>query len=259
MSAIIRQFVLLATAALLVPAPATAGEVKAAVAANFADAMNELVPAFTEATGHEVLPVFGSTGKHYAQIVNGAPFALFLAADIERPRRLEEAGLAVAGSRFTYAVGRLALWSRDGGLVDEEGSVLARGGFHRLAIANPELAPYGRAAMEAIEALGLRERLEPKLVRGETIAQAFQYVRTGNARLGFVALSQLRRPGDPPGGSSWVLPRRLHRPIEQQAVLLRDDAAARAFLDFLRGAEARAIIERYGYTAESDTTETDEP
>jgi len=257
--AIIRHVVLLAVAALLVPSPAAAGEARAAVAANFADAMNELVPAFAETTGHTVVPVFGSTGKHYAQIVNGAPFALFLAADMERPRRLEEAGLAVTGSRFTYAVGRLALWSRDEGLVDGAGHVLATGGIHRLAIANPELAPYGRAAMEAIEALGLRERLEPRLVRGETIAQAFQYVRTGNARLGFVALSQLRRPGDPPGGSAWVVPRRLHRPIEQQAVLLRDDAAARAFLDFLRGAEARAIIERYGYTAGSESTGTDEP
>lgn len=254
-----RRFLLLAAAALLVSAPAAAGDIKAAVAANFADAMNELVPAFGEATGHTLVPVFGSTGKHYAQIVNGAPFDLFLAADVERPRRLEEEGLAVAGSRFTYAVGRLALWSREEELVDPAGEVLAQGGFHRLAIANPELAPYGLAAEEVLKALGHWDALQPRLVRGETIAQAYQYVSTGNAELGFVALSQLRRPDGPPGGSSWLVPRRLHRPIEQQAVLLRDSDAARAFLDFLRGGTGRAIIERYGYATGGGTGGDDEP
>ncbi len=245
-----RQFtvMIIITAMLLLGPAAAADEIRVAVAANFADAMNALVSSFEAASGHTVVPVFGSTGKHYAQIVNGAPFAAFLAADVERPKLLEDKGLAQTGSRLTYAVGRLVLWSRTDGLVDPAGEVLWRGTFRHLAIASPQLAPYGAAAEETLRAMELWERLEPRLVRGESISQAFQFVRTGNAELGFVALSQLRRHGQTQEGSSWLVPQEHHRPIEQQAVLLTDSKAARQFLDFLRGDAAREIILRYGYT-----------
>lgn len=236
------------TAVLMLTPAAAADEIKVAVAANFADAMTALVSRFETDAGHTVVPVFGSTGKLYAQIVNGAPFALFLAADVERPKLLEEQGRAVAGSRWTYAVGRLILWSGSEDCVDPKGEVLRQGTFRHLAIANPELAPYGQAAREALRAMGLWERLEPRLVRGESIVQAFQFVHTGNAELGFVALSLLRRPGISETGSSWLVPPGLHRPIEQQVVLLEDSKTARAFLEFLRGNDARKIIRSYGYS-----------
>lgn len=236
------------TALLLLSPSTVADEIKVAVAGNFADAMTALVSRFEAGTGHTVIPVFGSTGKHYAQIVNGAPFSLFLAADVERPSLLEEQGRAVPGSRLTYAIGRLVLWSRTDGFVDPAGAILQQATFRHLAIASPELAPYGAAAQEVLRMLGLWEKLEPRLVRGQTITQTFQYVRTGNAELGFVALSQVERPGVPEAGSSWLVPRELHRPIEQQAVLLEDSKTARAFLEFLRGNDAREIIRSYGYS-----------
>lgn len=218
-----------------------------AVAANFAEPAREIARRFEQRTGHRATLSFGSSGQFYAQIANGAPFDVFLSADAERPRRLEAAGLAAPGSRFTYAVGRLVLWSRDPGRVDGEGRVLARGGFEKLAIADPTAAPYGRATMETLRALGLHERVRGRIVKGASITQAYQFVRTGAAELGFVALSQVVAEK---GGSRWLVPARLHAPIDQQAVLLRAAArkpAARAFADFLKSDEARAVVRTYGY------------
>jgi molybdate transport system substrate-binding protein len=233
-------------------APLGAAEVQVAVAANFAAPLAEIGRAFEQATGHRLAVSAGSTGKLVAQIANGAPFEVLLAADAERPQRLEQEGRAVAGSRFTYARGRLALWSADPGLVDAEGKVLAGGRFRHLAIANPKLAPYGEAAEQVLAGLGLLERLTPLLVEGEDIGQTYQFVASGAAELGFVALSQVRAgaAGGQPRGSLWIVPEKRYRPIEQQAVLLargKDSVAARAFLRFLRGAQARAILERFGY------------
>ncbi|MDD3449969.1 MAG: molybdate ABC transporter substrate-binding protein [Gammaproteobacteria bacterium] len=245
---------LLLITALLAATGARAGEVSVAVAANFKATLEEVGAAFTRATGHQVLASSGSTGKLYTQITQGAPFAVLLAADSARPERLEREGHAVAGSRFTYAVGRLVLWSPDPDRVDAEGAVLRDPGLQRLAIANPRSAPYGAAAQEVLEGLGLWDALQPRLVRGENIGQTFQFVASGNAPLGFVALAQVRAGGQP--GSQWLVPQALHAPIEQQAVLLGSGAnnpAARAFLDYLRGPEAVAIIERYGYDVPGPT------
>ena len=227
-------------------ASAVADPVHVAVATNFAPTCRAIGDAFGAATKHEVVISDGSSGKLFAQIANGAPFEVFLSADAERPRKLEEGQHAVTGSRFAYALGRLALWSAREGFVRDE-SVLRGDGFRHLAIANPELASYGAAARDVLQHLGLWDRLQQKLVRGEDIGQAFQFVSTGNAELGFVALSQLATDR---GGSRWLVPADLHAPIEQQAVLLtpgRDDPAARAFLEFLKGAAARDLIERAGY------------
>jgi molybdate transport system substrate-binding protein len=225
-----------------------ADEIKVAVASNFS-AARVLAGGFEQATGHQVTLVFGSTGKHYTQILNGAPFDVFLAADALHPTRLENGGRGVAGSRFTYAVGSLALWSLDEGLVDSEGRALLDGRFRHLAIAHPRLAPYGAAAREVLTAMGLWEPLGSRLVRGENVAQAFQFVASGNAELGFVALSQVERGGRAiVDGSFWKVPTELHQPIEQQALLLRNRDVARGFLRFLRSDEARAIIRQYGYT-----------
>ncbi len=228
---------------------ARADEVRVAVAANFAPVLLQLAEPFAAATGHRLLISGGSSGKLYAQIAQGAPFDVLLSADAERPRRLEAEGLALAGSRFTYARGRLALWSPKPGVVDDRGDVLRRGQFKRLALANPRIAPYGAAAQDVLQALSLWEALRARLVQGEDIGQTFQFVRTGNAELGFVAWAQVKAEGGT--GSSWLVPETLHQPIEQQAVLLaraRDDQAARAFLDFLRGKPAREIIARAGYS-----------
>jgi molybdate transport system substrate-binding protein len=232
--------------------PVGAGEIRVAVASNFAGAAREIASRFEQETGHRVVVASGATGKHYAQITNGAPFDVFLAADAERPERLESAGIAVPGSRFIYALGELVLWSPGSGYVDPEGRVLETGDFRHLAIANPRIAPYGRAAREVLTAAGLWESLQPRLVRGENIAQAFQFVGSGNAELGFVARSQVQRPGGAIDGSWWEVPQSLYAPIVQQAVVLADDATARAFTDFLRSAEARKIISDYGYGLPDD-------
>ena len=231
-----------------------AAEVKVAVAANFTAPCEEIARAFEKASGHHVAISSGSTGKLAAQIRNGAPFEVLLAADAERPALLEKDGTAVAGSRFTYALGRLVLWSPDPALVDGAGKVLASGSFRHLAIANPSLAPYGAAAEQVIEGLGLRQRLAPLLVQGEDIGQTWQFVASGAAELGFVALSQVRAAGGGAAGkvkgSLWIVPEASYRPIAQQAVLLakgRDNPGAPEFMDFLKGGEARAILERYGY------------
>ena len=229
---------------------ARAAEVHVAVAANFVAPMTPLSKAFTAATGHTVKLSSGSTGKFYSQVIAGAPFEVLLSADDETPARLLREGHAVAGTAFTYAIGRLVLWSSQAGVVDAQGAVLAAGNFKHLAVASAKVAPYGRAALQVMQARGLTAALTPKLVTAESIAQAYQFVFTGNADLGFVALSQLRVPGRPAGGSQWLVPANLHEPILQDAVLLKaggKSAAAVAFLAFLKSDGAQAVIQEFGY------------
>ncbi len=238
------------SAALLLGAAARAAEVQVASAANFGGAMARIGPAFTAATGHVAKVSTGSTGKLCAHIVAGAPFEVLLAAGDESPRRLVAEGHAVAGSSFTYALGRLVLWSAQPGLVDGQGAVLASGSFRHLAIANPKVAPYGAAALDVLKARGLLDAVTPRLVTGESIGQAYQFVATGNAELGFVALSQVSVPGRPQAGSLWRVPQTLHREIRQDAVLLKNgqgNPAARALLDFLKTDAARQTMRDFGY------------
>lgn len=220
-----------------------------AVAANFAAPAKALIDRFMKTSEHQITLSTGSTGKLYAQIEHGAPFEVFLAADQERPARLEEQGLGVYGSRFTYAVGKLVLWSAQPELVDHHGDILKQGDFARLAIANPKLAPYGAAARETLQKLGVWSQVQPKLVMGENIAQTHQFVSTGNAELGFVALSQIQGE-DKPTGSYWQVPGSLYTPIRQDAVLLargKHNEAAKQLLQYLRSEPAKALIESYGY------------
>jgi len=229
---------------------AQGAEVSVAVAANFAAPMQKIAAAFERDTGHKAVLAFGSTGRFHAQIGNGAPFDVLLAADEETPLQLERDGQGVAGTRFTYAVGRLVLWSRQPGLVDDQGAVLKTGTFARLALADPKLAPYGAAAIETLTRLGLLEQLRPKFVQGENIGQTYQFVATQNVPLGFVALSQVFADGRLSEGSAWVVPASLHRPIRQDALLLvrgQGNPAAQALLAYLRGEKARSIIRSYGY------------
>ena len=228
-----------------------AAEVSVAVAANFTVPMQKIAPMFAQDTGHRAVLAFGSTGRFHAQIRNGAPFEVLLAADAETPARLEREGAGVAGSRFTYAVGRLVLWSRQPGLVDARGEVLKSGRFDKLALADPKLAPYGAAAMETMAALGVLEAVRPRFVQGESIAQTYQFVASENAQLGFVALSQVFADGRITSGSGWVVPPELHAPIRQDAILLdkgRGNPAATALLQYLRSDKARAIIRSHGYS-----------
>lgn len=237
---------------LLAFADARAAQTNVAVAANFTDAAKEIAAAFRQNTGHEAVLSFGASGQFFTQITQGAPFQVFLSADVARPRKLVEEGLAVPDSRFTYAIGKLVLWSKTSGLVKGE-ETLKAASFNKLSICNPVAAPYGAAAVEAMKTLKVYEALQPKLVEGATITQAYQFVETGNAEVGFVALSQLTR-GD--AGSRWVVPQELYDPIRQDAVLLKsgaDNQAARAFIVFLRGPEARAIIEKYGYVLDGQS------
>ncbi|MBL8509813.1 MAG: molybdate ABC transporter substrate-binding protein [Chitinimonas sp.] len=246
-----KNLILLAMPLLMMFSPsAQAAEVQLAVAANFAVPMQKIAAAFEQSTGHKVLLSSGATGKFYAQISQGAPFEVLLAADDETPRRLVRDGLAIASSQFTYAQGRLALWSPKQGVVDNTGAVLKTGGFNHLAIANPKVAPYGVAATEVMIAMGVYTSMLPKLVQGESIAQAYQFVSTGNAELGFVALSQVYEHGRMRSGSGWVVPAQLHTPIKQDAVLLlrgRDNPAASALLGYLKTDAARAVMASYGY------------
>ncbi|HEX3699293.1 MAG TPA: molybdate ABC transporter substrate-binding protein [Phenylobacterium sp.] len=237
----------LAALASLAAAPALAAELNVAVAANFTQPAKEIAAAFTAATGHRASLSFGSSGQFYAQITHGAPFDVFLSADAERPKRLEQEGQGVPGTRFSYAIGRLVLFSKAPGLVDDHGAVLKTGRFAKLSIADPASAPYGAAAIQTMQRLGVYARLKPKIVQGSSITQAYQFVATGAAELGFVALSQVVHE---PGGSRWLVPESDHAPIDQQAILLfpgQKDPAARAFLAFLKGPQATAIIKRYGY------------
>ncbi|PIV81195.1 molybdate ABC transporter substrate-binding protein [bacterium CG17_big_fil_post_rev_8_21_14_2_50_64_8] len=228
---------------------AHADEVTIAVASNFARPAQEIAAQFETDTGHHVVLAFGSTGKHFAQISNGAPFAAFLAADARRPRLLEEAGLAVTGTRFTYAVGKIVLWSPDKDLVDPDGAVPSSDRFRHLAIANPGLAPYGEAAQQVLQSQGLWDKLADRIVRGENIGQTYQFVQSGNAELGFVASAQLIDEQGRMPGSWWDPPQDSYTPIAQQAVLLREGPAARAFLDYMRSGAARKIITHYRYGA----------
>lgn len=245
-----RHRLLLLAALLLASARAHAAEVSVAVAANFTAPMQKIATAFEQSTGHKAVPAFGSTGRFYAQVRNGAPFHVLLAADDETPARLEKEGLAVRGTRFTYATGRLVLWSAAPGTVQAGGEVLRKPGNGKVAIADPKLAPYGAAAMEVMKQLGLMPALQPRLVQGESIGQAYQFVATGNAPLGFVALSQVMSEGRVTSGSAWVVPANLHSPIRQDAVLLaagQDNPAAAALMAFVRSDAAKTIIRAHGY------------
>jgi molybdate transport system substrate-binding protein len=239
-----------AVAALQLGPTAHADEVTVAVAANFAGPLARIGEGFTAATGHTLKTAAGPTGKFYSQIVHGAPFQVLIAADDETPKKLIAEGHAVAGSNFTYAIGVLVLWSAQPGFVDDQGAVLAGGKFGKLAIANPKLAPYGAAAMQVLQARGLTAALTPKLVTAESIAQAYQFVATGNAELGFVALSQVAVAGKPASGSYWRVPANLHGEIRQDAVLLKAGAknpAAAALLAYLKSPAAKAVMQSYGY------------
>lgn len=220
-----------------------------AVAANFAAPMQTIAADFEKQTGHKVKAAFGATGKFYAQIKNGAPFEVLLSADDETPSELVKESAAVAGSQFPYAIGKLVLWSAKPAVVDGAGAVLKKGGFDHIALANPKLAPYGAAAVEVMKGLGVYEALQVKFVTGETIAQAYQFVSTGNALLGFVALSQILKDGKV-GGSAWVVPANLYTPIRQDAVLLpkgKGKPAAVALLRYLKSDKAKAVIKTFGY------------
>jgi molybdate transport system substrate-binding protein len=232
---------------LLWPAAASCEPLRIAVASNFTATMRALVVEYQARSGDEVQIISGSTGKHFAQIRHGAPFDVFFAADRERPQRLEQDGFAVPGTRFSYAYGKLILWSPREQFVDASGQVLRDGEFQRLAIANPDLAPYGRAALDVLNALRLSATLKARLVRGENIAQAYQFVKTGNAELGFVALSQLLRNGAEIEGSYWRVPPDLYRVIDQQAIQISSATAAGTFLEFVQSANAAAIIQAQGY------------
>lgn len=225
---------------------AQAAQTNVAVAANFTDAAKEIAAAFKAKTGHDAVLSFGATGQLYTQITQDAPFQILLSADEERPNKAVADGLGVTGSVFTYAIGKLVLWSKDPAAVKGE-DTLKGAALTKVSICNPTAAPYGAAAVETMKALKLYDALQPKLVIGANITQAFQFVDTGNAEIGFVALSQLT--GDK-GGSRWLVPQDLYRPIRQDAVLLKkgaDNEAATAFMGFMKGPEAKAIIEKYGY------------
>jgi molybdate transport system substrate-binding protein len=234
----------------LTSSPVFAGEVNAAVASNFSAPMKQIAALFERQSRDTVKLSFGSTGKFYAQIRGGAPFDVFVAADSATPQRLDDEGLTVNGSRFVYALGKLVLWSAQPGYVDDNGKVLRIGSYEKLAIADPKLAPYGKAAKETLEKLAMWNSIRDRLVVGENITQAYQLVATGNAELGFVALSQVMRDGKVSAGSSWIVPPQMYKPIRQSAVLLsgaKDKAAAQAFLDFLKSKKAAAVIRSYGY------------
>jgi len=222
-----------------------AAETIVAVAANFTDPAKEIAELFKEKTGHEASLSFGATGNFYNQIKEGAPFEVFLAADTKRPKLAIEEGFGLEGSSFTYAVGTLVLWSSEEGRIKDE-TILKDTSIAHIAHANPKAAPYGKAAIESLESLNILEEIKPRLVEGQNIAQAFQFVKTGNAEIGFVALSQVVNEG----GSQWIIPQNYYSPIAQDAVLLKngvDNEAARAFLDFLQTDDALEIIKKYGY------------
>jgi molybdate transport system substrate-binding protein len=229
--------------------PAFAESVLVAVAANFVPPFREIAIEFETATGHNVQVATGSSGNFYSQIKNGAPFDVFLSADMERPKLLEDEGLGVKDSRFTYAIGRLVLWSPNADLVKGEETLRSKT-FKRLAIANPKTAPYGVAAMQAMQKLELWQNLQPQIVMGESLGQTMGFIESGNAQLGFVALSQVLDPKIKGQGSRWDIPSHLHEPIKQDGILLtkaKDNATAKALMEFIGGPQAKKIIERYGY------------
>jgi molybdate transport system substrate-binding protein len=229
---------------------ANAGEVNAAVAANFTAPVQQIAELFQKETGHTVKFSFGSSGKFYSQIKEGAPFDVFLAADEKNPKLLEEEGLAVKDTRFVYALGKLVLWSAQSGFVDNKGAVLGKGSYNKIAYADPKLAPYGLAAQETLQKLKLWDTVQSKLVTGESITQTFQFAATGNADMAFVALAQITKDGKIIDGSYWLVPADMYNPIKQSAIELsaaKDKAAAQAFLKFLKSEKALAIIRNFGY------------
>jgi molybdate transport system substrate-binding protein len=229
---------------------AQADEVQVAVAANFTAPIQAIAADFEKDTGHKLVAAYGATGQFYTQIKNGAPFEVFLSADDTTPKKLDDEGATLKGSRFTYAVGTLALWSAKPGYVDAKGEVLTKNQYQHLSIADPKTAPYGLAATQVLAKEGLSEQVADKLVTGQNITQAFQFVSTGNAELGFVALSQIYKDGKVTRGSAWIVPASLHDPIKQDAVILtkgKDSAAAKALVDYLKGPKAAAVIKSYGY------------
>ena len=229
---------------------AHAGQAQVAVAANFAEPIKAVAAVLEKTTGHKVVVTLGSTGKLYAQIKNGAPFDVLLAANTEAPLQLEKDGLTKAGSRFTYATGKLVLWSADAARVDAKGEVLKSGSFRKIAYASPKVAPYGEAAVQVMEKMGLAAALAPRLVQGESIGQAFSYIYTGNAELGFVALSQVLEGGKLKSGSMWLVPQAMYAPIRQDAVVLSRGAAnpaAQALVALMRSPNIKDLIRSYGY------------
>ncbi|CAM3126237.1 molybdate ABC transporter substrate-binding protein [Pseudomonas floridensis] len=229
---------------------ALADEVQVAVAANFTAPVQAIAKDFERDTGHKLVAAFGATGQIYTQIKNGAPFEVFLSADDTTPAKLEQEGDTVKGSRFTYAVGTLALWSAQPGYVDAKGDVLKGDQYQHLSIANPKTAPYGLAATQVLDRLQLTDATRSRIVEGQSITQAYQFVSTGNAELGFVALSQIYKDGKLTSGSAWIVPAALHDPIRQDAVILnkgKDSAAAKALVEYLKGPQAAAIIRSFGY------------
>jgi len=227
-----------------------ANEANIAVAANFTGTAQKLGVLFQEETGHHIKIASGATGKFFAQIQNGAPFDVLLAADQDTPARIEQEGFGVEHSRFTYATGTLVLWSAREGKVDSKGAVLQKGEFHYLAIANPKLAPYGQAAIQTLDKLRLSQSLKDKLVQGENIGQTHQFIASGNADLGFVALSQVYADGKLTSGSAWIVPESFYQPLHQDAILLKtgqNNPAARAFLDFLKTERAKKVMQSFGY------------
>jgi len=231
-------------------AHAQADEVAVAVAANFTAPMQKIAAQFEKDTGHKASLSFGATGKFYAQINNGAPFGILLAADDTTPEKLAKEGKAVDASRFTYAIGQLVLWSKQANYVDDKGQVLKTGDYQHIAIANPKLAPYGLAAMQTLDKLGLTAQVQPRVVQGENIGQTYQFAASGNAQLGFVALSQVMEGGQLREGSAWIVPEAMHEPIRQDAIVLnsaKDNPAAKALMEYLKGDKARAVIKSYGY------------
>lgn len=229
---------------------AIADEVSVAVASNFAEPLQEIAVAFEKKTGHKAQLSPGSTGKLYAQIKNAAPFEVFLSADDTTPALLEREGQAVIDSHFTYATGKLVLWSAKPHFIDDQGAILKNGSFTHLAIANPSTAPYGAAAIETLKKMGLLAAIQPRFVQGDNITQTFQFVSTGNAELGFVAMSQVYKDGKITTGSAWTVTPSLYEPLRQDAVLLNKGSnkpAAKALLEYLKSDEAKQIIRRYGY------------
>ena len=237
-------------AALVFGVSAQAAEVQVAVAANFAGPFEKIAADFAAETGHKAIASVGSTGKFYSQIKNGAPFEILLAADDETPKKLIAESDGVTGSQFTYARGKLVLWSAKPGVVDDKGAVLTKADIAHIAICDPKLAPYGLAAEEALKASKLYDTLKPKFVTAESISQAYQFTASGNAEIGFIALSQVAVPGKPQTGSYWIVPANLYSPIQQDAVLLKKgeaNPAAMALLKYLKSDKARAVIKSYGY------------
>lgn len=224
-----------------------ADTIKIAVASNFNETMKQIAKQYEKQTEHKVILIFGATGKHYAQIKHGAPFDAFFAADSKRPELLDKENLGQANSRFTYAIGKIILWSPQQNFVDSQGKILKEGNFRYLSIANPKLAPYGKAAQQVLKSLGLWGHLRSRMVRGENIGQTFQFIKSTNAQLGFIALSQVKKQGKKISGSYWLVPETMYSAIEQQAIMLNDSPAIRGFFTFMKSTTAVNIIHSFGY------------